>query len=269
METTRTATQVIPILGDPVAQVATPALWNEVFRARGQDAVCIPVDLPAAGLEPFLNWAREARNVPGFLSTTPHKAALAQACHALSDTARLLGSANTVRLNADGEMAGDMFDGHGMLDAIELKGVAIAQSRIVICGAGAAGGAIAIEAARRGAAAVAILDTSPAQASRLADTVASVADLQVSTNMPADAQVVINASPAGSPGAPPPPFGGGLIASAQCVADAVTEPEETALIKRAREAGVPAVTGQEMAACQASRMRIFLGLEYASPRASS
>lgn len=49
METTRTATQVIPILGDPVAQVATPALWNEVFRARGQDAVCVPLDLPAAG----------------------------------------------------------------------------------------------------------------------------------------------------------------------------------------------------------------------------
>lgn len=209
MKTTQTATQVIPILGDPVAQVATPALWNEVFRARGQNAVCVPFDLPAAGVAPFLQWVRQARNVPGFLSTTPHKAALAQACSELSEAAALLGVANTVRVTADGDLIGDMFDGAGMLDAIAQTGAAIAQARIVICGAGAAGGAIAIEAVKRGAAAICIIDTDTAAASRLAGQLAWMADLEVSTALPADADILINASPAGSPAAPRLPLTAG------------------------------------------------------------
>lgn len=260
METTRTATQVIPILGDPVAQVATPALWNEAFRATGRDAVCVPIHLPAAGLEPFLQWVRLAPNVPGFLTTVPHKASLATACDTLSETAGLLGVVNTVRLSRDGAMTGDMFDGHGMLDAIEQAGVGLAGRGVAICGAGAAGGAIAIEAAKRGAQQIAIVDTDAARASDLAAKLAAMGDLQVSTDLPARAEILVNASPAGSPGAAPPPFGEALIAGAICVADALTDPEETRLLHHARRAGITAVTGQQMAACQASRMRAFLGL---------
>ncbi len=263
METTRTATQVIPILGDPVAQVATPALWNEVFRARGQDAVCVPLDLPAAGLTPFLEWVRRTRNVPGFLSTVPHKASLASACDALSDTARLLGVVNTVRLAEGGQMVGEMFDGHGMLDAIELTGMALAGARLVICGAGAAGGAIAIEAAKRGAREIALIDTDAARTAALAEKLAAQAALRIRTDLPDSADILVNASPAGSPGAAPPPFGTALIAGARCVADALTDPEETTLLKSARLAGIPTVPGREMASCQAIRMRDFLGLETA------
>lgn len=261
MKTTQTATLVIPILGDPVAQVATPGLWNEVFRARDQDAVCVPIDLPPAGLQSFLRWVREARNVPGFLTTVPHKAALAQACDTLSATARLLGVVNTVRLDEGGALAGEMFDGHGMLDAIERTGVALSGARLVICGAGAAGGAIAIEAAIRGAGEIALIDADPGRASVLAERVSSVASIPVSTQSPVSTDILVNASPAGSPGAPPPPFGEALIANARCVADALTDPAETALVKQARLRGIPVVTGQEMAACQAARMRAFLGLE--------
>ncbi|MCA0942564.1 hypothetical protein LCM08_14795 [Salipiger pacificus] len=261
MKTTQTATQVIPILGDPVAQVATPRLWNEVFHARGQDAVCVPIDLPATGLEPFLRWVREARNVPGFLTTIPHKASLAVACDELSATARLLGVVNTVRLGEGGTLIGEMFDGHGMLDAIEQSGATLAGARLVICGAGAAGGAIALEAANRHAEEIALIDADPERASALAEKVRSAASLRVTTEMPDGADILVNASPAGSPGAAPPPFVEALIAGARCVADALTDPEETALLKTARLHGIPAVAGKEMAACQAERMRAFLGLE--------
>lgn len=261
MKTNRSATQVIPILGDPVAQVATPALWNAVFQDRGQDAICVPLDLPATGLEPFLAWARQARNVPGFLSTTPHKAALAQMCDRLSETARSLGVANTFRLTDTGDLIGEMFDGHGMLDAIEHKGISIAHSAVVICGAGAAGGAIAIEAARRSAYSIAVIDIDPVQASNLTEKLSLVLNVPVATSLPTKADIVVNASPAGSPAIAPPPFTRDLISNARCVADALTEPEETELLRMARQAGVAAVTGRDMAECQASRMRSFLGLE--------
>ena len=260
METNMIATRVIPILGHPVAQVATPALWNAVFAARGQDAVCVPIDLPPAGLPAFFEWVRMADNVPGFLTTVPHKAALAGICDDLGEAAALLGAANTVRKTADGGFAGEMFDGHGMLDAIAQTGAEIAKADVVICGAGAAGSAIGVEVVRRGARHLSILDRDPARAATLARQLADLGGTTVTTGLPQRADVLINASPAGSPGMAPPPFDAPLIAAADCVADALTDPAETALLRQARALGRRVVRGTDMAAAQADRMRQFLGL---------
>lgn len=264
MKTDRSATLVIPILGHPVAQVATPSLWNAVFAARGQDAVCVPFDLPPEGLEPFYDWVRLADNVPGFLTTIPHKAALATVCDELGAAAQFLGAANTVRKLPNGGFGGDMFDGHGMLDAIAATGTDIAGRHVVICGAGAAGSAIALEALSRGAAAMTILDHDPDRAATVAHRLGKTTGVTPSTALsdaPAQDGILINASPAGSPGTAPPPFCEALVAAAACVADALTDPAQTELIARARQLGRVTVTGPEMAACQASRMRAFLGLD--------
>lgn len=209
MKTDRSATLVIPILGHPVAQVATPSLWNAVFAARGQDAVCVPFDLPPEGLEPFYDWVRLADNVPGFLTTIPHKAALATVCDELGAAAQFLGAANTVRKLPNGGFGGDMFDGHGMLDAIAATGTDIAGRHVVICGAGAAGSAIALEALSRGAAAMTILDHDPDRAATVAHRLGKTTGVTPSTALsdaPAQDGILINASPAGSPGHGAPAF---------------------------------------------------------------
>lgn len=264
MKTDLTATLVIPILGHPVAQVATPALWNAVFAARGQDAVCVPIDLPEDGLSAFFDWVRLADNVPGFLTTIPHKAALASACEELGTAARFLGAANTLRKLPGGGFAGEMFDGHGMLDAIAATGTEIAGRRMVICGAGAAGSAIAIEALSRGVTAMTLLDHNPDRAASLARRLAKATGATPGTELaaaPAQDVILINASPAGSPGVASPPFPEALIATACCVADALTDPVQTQLIATAQDHGCATVFGTDMAACQASRMRAFLGLD--------
>tara|TARA_R110000737_G_scaffold250397_1_gene260127 strand:+ start:257 stop:1048 length:792 start_codon:yes stop_codon:yes gene_type:complete len=261
MKTDLSATLVIPILGDPVAQVATPRLWNAVFAARAQDAVCVPIDLPSQGLASFIDWVKLSRNVPGFLTTIPHKAALAGACDRVEADAEILGVVNTIRREADGTLTGEMFDGFGMLDAIEATGTRISGARLVLCGAGAAGGAIAIQAIRRGAAELFISDMDEARAADLVHRLAPLSGTKLHCGMAEDVDIIINASPAGSPGEAMPAFTEALIRGAVCVADALTDPVETELIRAARAAGRRVVTGTDMAAHQAVRMRVFLGLE--------
>ena len=263
MKTDLTATRVIPILGDPVAQVATPRLWNAVFSDAGTDAVCVPIDLPSQGLGAFVDWVRMARNVPGFLTTIPHKAALAGACDRVEPDARILGVVNTIRRDADGMLVGEMFDGFGMMDAIEATGTVVSGAQIAICGAGAAGGAIAIQAIRRGAKVLHITDMAPARAADLIARLSVGGQTELHVGIPQVADIVINASPAGSPGEAPPAFPAALTDGATCVADALTDPAETALIAAARAGGLRVVTGTDMAAHQAARMRAFLGLQEA------
>lgn len=260
MKTDLVATRVIPILGDPVAQVATPRLWNEVFRQTQTDAICVPIDLPPEGIEDFVSWVRQARNVPGFLTTTPHKAALARACDHLMPDAEFLGVVNTVRRDRDGRLTGDMFDGLGMMDAIQATGSSLKGATVAICGAGAAGSAIALQACRRGVSSLSIFDIDGAKADDLIGRLRYLGAPHLQNGLPPQADILINASYAGSTGAPSSPFPMALVTSASCIADAITDPTETDLLRMARSAGAAVVPGLHMAQYQASAMREFLGV---------
>ncbi len=259
----RPAQTVIPIIGDPVAQVATPPLWNAHFATIGANAVCVPIHLKAAGLAAFVEWFRHAPNVPGFLSTIPHKAALPALCDIRRDEVAMLGVANTVRRNADGTLECAMFDGVGMVAAIEARGAAIENTAVLIVGAGAAGGAIAHEALTRGAARVVILDHVPAQAERIAQLLrARFPDRQIDTRADeaGSFSAIVNASPLGNaPGDPHPwPLEG--CGAETVIADAVTEPAPTPWLAAAEAAGLRTVSGSERAAHQAAVMRAFIGI---------
>ncbi len=60
------STQVFYILGDPVAQVRAPEVYNHLFRQHGINAVLVPLKLPAAALPGFLAHGMNAHNVGGF-----------------------------------------------------------------------------------------------------------------------------------------------------------------------------------------------------------
>ncbi|AXS41607.1 shikimate dehydrogenase [Breoghania sp. L-A4] len=259
----RPAQTVIPILGDPVAQVATPPLWNAHFASIGADAVCVPIHLKAAGLEAFVEWMRHAPNVPGFLTTIPHKAALPALCDTCRDEVAMLGVANTVRRNADGRLECAMFDGVGMIAAIEARGAVIAQGAILIIGAGAAGGAIAHEALTRGATRIVILDHVQAQADRIAGLLrARFPEREVITQADAAGPfaAIVNASPLGNAPGDPHPWPLEAVGAETVIADAVTDPSPTPWLAAAKAAGLRTVPGSDMAAFQAALMRAFIGI---------
>ena len=48
------ATRVFLIVGDPVAQVRAPEVYNHLFRRHGVDAVVVPAKVRAAHLAGFV-----------------------------------------------------------------------------------------------------------------------------------------------------------------------------------------------------------------------
>lgn len=66
-------TRVFFIIGDPVAQVRAPEVYNHLLAKHGIDAVLVPLKLPAAALAGFLHHGMAAENIGGFWATIPHK----------------------------------------------------------------------------------------------------------------------------------------------------------------------------------------------------
>ncbi|MFX8523782.1 shikimate dehydrogenase, partial [Acinetobacter baumannii] len=68
---------------------------------------------------------------------------VARHCDTLLPQARLCGSANAVRIEPDGRLTGEMFDGVGLTAALDEAGFAIAGRRVLLVGAGGAARSIA------------------------------------------------------------------------------------------------------------------------------
>ena len=108
-------TRLYAIIGDPIAHVRTPMVFNDYFLGRNIDAVCLPVligrdDLPRG-------WAglKSIANLDGFIVTAPHKAESARLCDKLEGDGVHTKVVNTVRREPDGSFSGTLLDGRGFV----------------------------------------------------------------------------------------------------------------------------------------------------------
>lgn len=83
------ATRVVFIAGDPIAQVKAPEGVTAALRARGVDAIVVPIHVAAVDFADFVRVATRARNVDGLIATVPHKFAAAAACAGCTGRARI------------------------------------------------------------------------------------------------------------------------------------------------------------------------------------
>jgi shikimate dehydrogenase len=83
-------TLVVPIIGDPIAQVRSPDGITRLFAARGRNAVVVPLQAAAADLEALITGLGPSSSVGGLIATVPHKFGLAAQCATLTDRARFL-----------------------------------------------------------------------------------------------------------------------------------------------------------------------------------
>ena len=101
------ATRVIAIVGDPIAQVKSPAGVTQALIERGRNAGVVPLHVAAGALDAFMHGLSVAHNVDGIIATIPHKFAAYRHCTSASERARILGAANILRRNADGTWHGE------------------------------------------------------------------------------------------------------------------------------------------------------------------
>jgi shikimate dehydrogenase len=160
-------TQLLAIIGDPVAHVRAPLFFNPKFEAMGLDAFLFPLHVPAAALADVVPRLAKCPNLKGLIVTIPHKETIARLCHVLGPNGALMSAVNTVRFEPDGSLAGDMFDGLGLVAAVRDAGIEPAGSKVLLLGAGGAGRAIAFAMAAEGVALLGIQNRTPARAEGL------------------------------------------------------------------------------------------------------
>ncbi|MFO1195090.1 MAG: ThiF family adenylyltransferase [Rhodoferax sp.] len=248
------------IVGDPIAQVKSPAGVTQAFLARGHNALCVPAHVRPADLAGWLAGVSLAANVDGIIVTVPHKFAASTLCATLSDRAAFLGGVNTLRRNPDGSWHGDMFDGLGYVEAMQARGCQPAGRRAMLVGAGGAGSAIAHALVMAGVAELVIFDPDNIRQTRLVERLAALGRGTV-LGGPADPEgfdIALNASPVGMQPSDPLPIDARRLQPHQFVGCVITAPAVPPLIAAARARGCATMTGADMFARVRDRMVDFL-----------
>jgi shikimate dehydrogenase len=241
------------------------AVVNALLDQRGVDALYVPLQVPAEHFTAALAGLRHLRDFAGFTVTMPHKITAARLCDALFPNAQACGAVNAVRVDPDGRLIGETFDGVAMVRAIRAYRTIDAATRVLLVGAGGVGQAIGVALGLAGVGALAITNRTQAKADDLAQKVrraAPACDVTTPTACdPADFDIVINATSLGHvTGQGPLPLDVAQVSARALVADVVSEPEYTPLLQAAQARGLDIVRGIEMRDPQAEIIADFLGM---------
>ena len=155
----RGTTRVAAVIGWPVEHSRSPQMFEAAFAATGIDAVMIPIGVPPESLELVVGALRAMRAL-GASVTLPHKLAAAALCDELSPSARDIGAANCLRVEA-GRLFGHNTDCHGFTDSLAAAGFSAEGKRCVILGAGGAARAVAYGLRAADAAAIDVIARRP------------------------------------------------------------------------------------------------------------
>jgi len=140
-------TRVYAVIGDPIGHSLSPQMQNAGFRARGMDAVYVPVLV--RDLRDFIS-AIGPLGISGFSVTLPHKGAILRYLDDCDPLAAEIGAANTVVVRGGGKLYGYNTDYVGVLRALERR-LPLVGSRVLVLGAGGSARAVAFALARAGA----------------------------------------------------------------------------------------------------------------------
>jgi shikimate dehydrogenase len=258
------ATRVFYILGDPVAQVRAPEVYNHLFQRHGIDAVVVPLKLPAAALPGFLEHGLRAENVGGFWATIPHKADLARLLNPSDPVAAIAGAVNAVRRLSDGRLEAALFDGIGFVKGLDHFGIPVTGQNVLVVGAGGGGHAVAAALAQRGPARLAIYNRTRTRAEALANRLQSLVGGGASvaeSNDPAGYDLIVNCTSQGLKPEDPMPFDPARVDAGAAVVDIIMSRVPTPLLQACRARGLRAEAGFEMLVQQIPEYLRFFGFD--------
>ncbi len=247
------ATQVVGVIGAPVAHSLSPLLHNAAFAAAGLDWVSLGFPVPLGAAHAAVGGAA-ALGVRGLSVTMPFKEEVVAATDRLTPSAERLGAVNCLRF-VDGTVEGGNTDGIGFVDALAAEhGFSPVGQRCVVIGAGGAARAVAAALADAGASEVVVVNRTAARAEAAAAVTGPAGRVGDLHDVP-EAAVVVNATPqgmddvAGTTGWPVDPE---LLHPGQLVCDLIYHPAETAWLAAAATRGCTTGNGLAMLVHQAA-----------------
>ena len=197
----------------------------------------------------------------GMNVTMPDKTEAAKYVDELSPAAQIIGAVNTI-VNEDGKLIGHMTDGIGFVSNLKDHGITVSGKKLTVAGGGGAATAIQVQSALDGAAEISVFNKKDAFFARTLATaekiraavpgivvnVYDIDDQKKLTEEIKSSDIFANATIVGmkpmedqSVVTDLSAFREGLV-----VCDAVYNPEETRLLREAKEAGCTCVGGKGM-----------------------
>ena len=261
-------TTLIAHIGYPTETFKAPLIYNPWFDAHGIDAIVVPMGVKAEDYPSTLRAVFKMTNIGGALITMPHKVTTLALADQASTTAKIAGSANALRKDANGKLIADMFDGTGFTRGLARKGFKFSGARALVVGAGGVGSAIAASLAAEGIAALVLFDTQVASAQALAERLKlhyGRLDVRVGPAMVADQDLVVNATPLGMKDGDPLPFDVSQLAPSTFVGEVVMKREITPLLAAAKARGCQIQVGTDMLLEMIPAYLEFFGFGTATP----
>jgi shikimate dehydrogenase len=262
------------LIGSPVGHSGSPAMYNYSFERLGLDYAYVALDIKENEVKDAIA-AMKLFGMKGGNVTMPDKTEAAKYMDELSPAAQIIGAVNTI-VNEDGKLTGHITDGEGFVNNLKDHGVDIKGKKITVAGGGGAATAIQVQCALDGAAEITIFNKKDAFFERTLATaekikkavpgiVVNVYDIDDISKMTEEIQssdIFANATIVGmkplddqSVVKDLSAFRPGLV-----VCDAVYNPEETKLLREAKEAGCTCVGGKGMLLWQGvSAFKLFTG----------
>lgn len=250
-------------------------MYNYSFDRLGLDYAYVAFDIKEDQVKDYIA-AMKLLNMKGGNVTMPDKVEAAKYMDELSPAAQIIGAINTI-VNEDGKLIGHITDGEGFVNNLKDHGVDIKGKKITVAGGGGAATAIQVQCALDGAREITIFNKNDAFFARTLETaekirkavpgiVVNVYDIDDIAKMTEEIQssdIFANATIVGmkpnlddqSVVKDLSAFHPGLV-----VCDAVYNPEETKMLREAKEAGCTCVGGKGMLLWQGvSAFKLFTG----------
>ncbi|MGI6177370.1 MAG: shikimate dehydrogenase family protein [Eubacterium sp.] len=267
------STKLICFFADPAEHSGSPAMHNAAFRAAGLDYVYLAFRVGKEDIGRAMD-AMRVLGIRGANISMPNKQEVIKYLDSVSDRAELLGAVNTV-VNDDGVLKGYNTDVDGVKDAAEILGFPLNGKRVVQIGLGGAGRAALLASAEAGAESVSVfvrarnIGAHREFASMISGEkgldceVIDIADKKRLAEELSRSDILLNMTNVGMgslEGQSPVPYGV-AIGPNLSVMDAIYKPDETELIRLAKQAGAAvAANGRTMLACQGAKsFRLFTG----------
>ncbi len=234
-----THTEVFALIGGTVSHSKGPTVHNFVFTHFKRNACYVAIALQDGELKTFL------KEIPflsfkGLSVTMPLKELIVPYLDEVAASAKEIHRVNTVTIQGE-RLTGSNTDSAGALNAIE-KHLPIQGKKVVIVGAGGAGGAIAYEARERGAQ-VCILNRSKDSALQLASLVGCEGGglEELPRVFREGYDLLINSTPKGNEA-----IDSRWILPGCYAMDVVTTPKETPFLLECQKKGCHLILGLEM-----------------------
>lgn len=242
------------VIGHPIGHTMSPFIHNRLFKLSGIDAEYTKLDIAPENLADEYN--KVLSKLDGYNITIPHKQNIIPLIDEIDEKAKMYGSVNTVA-NIDGVAKGYTTDPDGFLKALDAAGITL-DGRVVILGCGGVARTMAYEVVLKGipllfAVRKEDVEIAKSLCNEIENTVQGAkVSFCLIDELSGDIDVLVNATPLGMfPKVDVQPVSDSVINRCASVFDAVYNPLETVLIKKALANGAKAVGGMSMLVWQA------------------